>query len=319
MRLRARHGLALWVAVALLSSCSVKKYAIGKVGDALAAPGPSVYETDDDIELVGGALPFSLKFVESLLVEAPYHRGLLLTACRGFTLYAYAYVDFEAEKTIEKDLAQGRKMRERAKRLYLRAFDYGVRAIETRHPGFGDALRRTPTEAVAVFEPKRAVREIPLIYWTASSLGLAIGLAKDDAAMLARIPEVEALIERAVELDPDWEDGSLDEYQVTFASAKPGGGDPEIVRNHYDRALRLSGGKRGGLFVAFAEAFAEPEQDHRLFRQMMERAQAIDVDAVPRYRLVNSLAKRRAEWLSGRIDELFLIQDETSEPQGENP
>ena len=317
--MRLRHGLALLATIALLAGCSVKKYAIRKVGDALAAPGPSVYETDDDIELVGGALPFSLKFVESLLVEAPNHRGLLLTACRGFTLYSYAYVDFEAEKTIEEDLEQGRRMRERATRLYLRAFDYGVRAIETRSPGFGDALRRNPFEAVAVFQPKRAAREIPLIYWTASSLGLAIGLSKDDAAMLARIPEVEALIERAIDLDPDWDDGSLDEFQVTFAAAKPGGGDPEAVRKHYERALRLSGGKRAGLFVAFAEAFAEPEQDHRLFRQMMERVQAIDVDAEPRYRLVNSLAKRRAEWLAGRIDELFLIGDGTEEEPGGNP
>ncbi len=319
MRVRVQNGLALLAIIALLASCSVKKYAIGKVGDALSAPGPSVYETDDDIELVGGALPFSLKFVESLLVEAPNHRGLLLTACRGFTLYSYAYVDFEAEKTIEGDLVQGRKMRERAKRLYLRAFNYCVRAIETRSPGFGNALRRNPSEAVAVFEPKRAAREIPLIYWTASSLGLAIGLAKDDAAMLARIPEVEALVERAAELDPDWDEGSLDEFQVTFAAAKPGGGDPATIRKHYERALSLSGGKRGGLFVAFAEAFAEPAQDLRLFKQMMERAEAIDIDASPRYRLVNSLAKRRAEWLTGRIDDLFLIQDETSEPPGENP
>lgn len=109
MRVRVRHSLALLAAIALLPSCSLKKYAIAKVGDALSASGPSVYETDDDIELAGEALPFSLKFVESLLVEAPNHRGLLLTACRGYTLYSYAYVDFEAEKTIEEDLAQGRK------------------------------------------------------------------------------------------------------------------------------------------------------------------------------------------------------------------
>ena len=49
---------------------------------------------------------------------------------------------------------------------------------------------------------------------------------------------------------------------------------------------------------------------------MMERAEAIDIDAEPRYRLVNSLAKRRAEWLTGRIDGpvvMFKVRRQGSE------
>ena len=48
----------------------MKKFAIKQIGDSLNS-GPSVFETDDDIELVGDALPFSLKFVETLLAEVP--------------------------------------------------------------------------------------------------------------------------------------------------------------------------------------------------------------------------------------------------------
>ena len=40
-----------------------------------------MYETDDDLVLVGDALPFGLKLTESLLAQSPNHRGLLLTAC----------------------------------------------------------------------------------------------------------------------------------------------------------------------------------------------------------------------------------------------
>ena len=80
----------------LVAGCSVQNYAIGKVGDALASGG-SVYESDEDLELVGDALPFSLKLVESLLAETPRHRGLLQTACKGFTTYSYVYVHNEEE------------------------------------------------------------------------------------------------------------------------------------------------------------------------------------------------------------------------------
>jgi hypothetical protein len=100
-------------------ACSLKTYAINMVGDALSA-GDSVYETDDDLELVGAALPFGLKLTESLLAQSPGHRGLLLTACRGFTVYAFAYVGHAAEITADEDLDRARAVRIRARRLYLR-------------------------------------------------------------------------------------------------------------------------------------------------------------------------------------------------------
>ena len=50
-----------------LSGCSIKQVAISKLGDTLAESG-SVYASDNDIELVGEALPFSLKTIEGLLV-----------------------------------------------------------------------------------------------------------------------------------------------------------------------------------------------------------------------------------------------------------
>ncbi|NNC63834.1 MAG: hypothetical protein HKN84_03530, partial [Gammaproteobacteria bacterium] len=80
---------------ALLAGCSIKRYAINAVGDMLASGG-SVFTADDDPILIGEALPFSLKFIESLLAEEPEHRGLLLAAGRGFVLYSYAYVHLPA-------------------------------------------------------------------------------------------------------------------------------------------------------------------------------------------------------------------------------
>ena len=111
--------MPLFLALSVSVSCSPKRYALNTVGDMLAQGG-SVYESDEDIELVGDALPFSLKLVESLLAESPDQRGLLLSANRGFVLYAYAYVHWEAEQIKLKDLDQSRALGNRAKKLYLR-------------------------------------------------------------------------------------------------------------------------------------------------------------------------------------------------------
>jgi hypothetical protein len=99
--------LSLCALLATGAGCSLRTYAINTVGDALAS-GNSAYESDSDIELVGAALPFGLKLTESLLAESPRHGGLLLTACRGFTMYSYAFIASDAERLTDEDLDRAR-------------------------------------------------------------------------------------------------------------------------------------------------------------------------------------------------------------------
>src|SRR5512138_82551 len=100
--------------------CSIKKFAVNKVGDALAGGG-ATFASDDDPELVKAAVPFSLKLMESLLAESPRHEGLLLAAASGFTQYSYAFVQEDADELEDKDFTAAEEMHGRARRLYLRA------------------------------------------------------------------------------------------------------------------------------------------------------------------------------------------------------
>src|SRR5436190_11202877 len=118
-----KAGISL-LAVTLASGCSMQQLLVDRIGDAVSGGG-SAYASDPDVELVGAAIPFSLKLTESLIAESPHHRGLLLAAARGFTQYAYVYVEMPADESEERDLAGAYAARERARRLYLRARDYG--------------------------------------------------------------------------------------------------------------------------------------------------------------------------------------------------
>ena len=89
--------------------------AVNQVGNALAGGG-GVFATDDDPELVRQAVPFGLKLQESLLAESPRHRGLLLSLASGFTQYAYAFVQQDADEMEEKDVAAAKALRDRARR-----------------------------------------------------------------------------------------------------------------------------------------------------------------------------------------------------------
>jgi len=90
--------IILLLSIALTATgCSIKKIAVNKLGDSLASGG-TTFTSDDDPELVGDALPFSLKLMESLLAESPRHSGLLFAASSGFTQYAFVYVQVHAEE-----------------------------------------------------------------------------------------------------------------------------------------------------------------------------------------------------------------------------
>ncbi len=305
MSLRARYPVLALGALLVLSGCSFKRIALDEIGDMLSA-GDSVYTADDDIVLVGGALPFSLKLVESLLAESPDHVGLLLTACRGFVLYSYAYVDLEAERRVSDDLDSANELRARARRLYLRGHAYGVRALEQGYPGFAATLAKNPPGAAAMVTAQNVERDVEALYCVAASLALAISASRTDVAMLARLEEVEVLIDWALALDESWNDGALHELAIQWAAARRGAPDVDAVRGHFERALELSRGSRAGVYVAYAEAVALPAQKRAEFEALLEQALAVDAFADPDNRLLNRVAQRRARWLLQRADELFL-------------
>ena len=299
---RAAAGL-LAVLVALVAvGCSLRQMAVDTLGDTLASGG-SVYEADADTVLVGDALPFSLKLLDSLIAESPRHRGLLAAGSRAYLLYAYGYVGFAADRLAREDVDRANAVRARARELALRSHAYALRGLELRQPGRAAALSADPAAALNAVTD---ARDVDLLYAAAASLALAIGNAKGEAALLARLPEVDALLARALALDEAWQDGALHELAVSWRAARPGSPDRAAIDAHYARALALSRGTRAALFVAYAEAVAVRAQDRALFEDLVARALAVDAEARPQERLQNELAKARARWLAGLADYLFV-------------
>jgi predicted anti-sigma-YlaC factor YlaD len=285
------------------SGCSIKRLAVKKVGDALAGSG-TTFASDDDPELVKAAVPFSLKLMEGLLNENPRHEGLLLATASGFTEYAYAFVQQDADELEDKDLAAAEEMRGRARRLYLRARNYGLRGLAVRHPGFERALRAEPKQAVRL----ATVKDVPLLYWTALSWAGAISLSKDNPDLIGDMPVIEAMMDRALALDEAFDNGAIHTYLITYEMSRPGGtGDPAArAREHFERALALTKGLEAGPMVSFAEAVCVQKQDLKQFEALLQQALTINLDVKPECRLVNLVMQRRAKWLLSRTDQLFL-------------
>src|SRR5439155_443171 len=297
----ARCALALLVAAAC-GCATIKRVAINKLGDSLADSG-TTYTADDDPDLVGAALPFSLKLVEGLLAQSPKHRGLLFTAASGFTEYAYVYVQQDADAMESQDLDRAGVLRARARRLYLRARDYGLRGLEAKQRGFKERVMADPKTAVKAANKV----DVPMLYWTAASWGSAISVSKDHPDLIADQPIVEALIDRALELDPDFDFGAIHGFLINYEMARQGGGgDPAArARVHFDREVELTKGRLASPFVALAEAVSVPNDNRAEFESLLQRALAIDPDARPEWRLQNLIVQKRARWLVEREEDLF--------------
>jgi predicted anti-sigma-YlaC factor YlaD len=302
-RLRSTHFLALLAVLCTAGCTTIKHTAISQLGDAHAAGG-TTYASDDDPALVQAAAPFSLKLMESLLAEYPTHRGLLLTTTSGFTQYAYAFVQQDADETEGKDVAAAGALRHRAARLYLRAHDYGLRGLAVAHPDFSTLLRRDPRAAVAQCTPA----DVPLLYWTAVAWCAAISLSKDQPGLIAELPIAEAIIDRALLLGEDYDHGAIHSFLITYEMSRVGaGGDPAArAEQHFNRAVALNGGHQAAPYVALAEAVCVQQQDRARFQSLLAQALAINADAQPESRLMNLVLQRRARWLLTRSDELFL-------------
>jgi len=302
---RGGYGRRLVFAVAVVllalssTGCAV---IINKVGKALIS-GNSVYATDDDPDFVWEAVPFGLKTIEGLLAKAPKNKNLLLAASSGFTQYGYGHLQQDADFLEAKDLAAATALRIRALKMYRRALEYGFRGLEIDIPNFRAQLQKDPQAAVNKLEKKH----VALLYWTANAWGAAISISKDDPELAADQNLVEALMRRALTLDEAWERGSIHDFFISYEGGRASvGGSLTKAREHFERAKQLSHGTRVAPLVSYAETVCVSTQDKKEFQSLLEEALAFDSDKAPETRVANLIAQRRAQWLLGRIAELFV-------------
>jgi predicted anti-sigma-YlaC factor YlaD len=284
----------------LLLACSPKRFALNQVADALSSTGEgTAFARDDDPELVRDAVPFALKLMESLSDELDDHQGLRLGMARGFTQYAYAFLQQPAELGAPPDQARAAMLR--ARRLYLRARDHGIDGLKLVR-GVGPEELRKP----AGMERLRK-EDVPLLYWTLAPWAAAIAANKRDLELVGDLPLIASLLDRALLLDEAYDQGALHEFAITFNPARPEGTTPEKQRQHLQRCRQLAQGEKISHLVSYAQAVSGPSQNKREYEALLKEAASFDVDQpkARKHRLTNVLAQRRAIWLLAHEDDVF--------------
>ena len=127
----------------------------------------------------------------------------------------------------------------------------------------------------------------------------------DNPELTADLGVVGALLHRALELEEDFQEGTIYEFLISY-EMKRVGGSLEKAREYYRRAQELSRGRKCSIWLTWAESASVLHQNRQEFENLMERILSFDVSSYPENRLLNILAQRRARLLMQQIDQFFL-------------
>jgi predicted anti-sigma-YlaC factor YlaD len=285
--------------------------AISAVSDALTSQGSgTVFTGDNDPELVGDAIPFAIKMYEALLAQNPEHEGLMLMTGSLFVMYANAFVQGPADMLPSNKYEEREAGRLRAKNLYLRGSKILEDGLEKKYSGISTAN----ADQLQTILPKLKKEDVSFMYWYVAANLSAFAINPFDLALGQKLPQLKILIDRAYELDPDFNSGALDDFYVLFYSSVPEamGGNKALAEEHFLKAIEKSKGLSAGPYVSVAQSICIPAQDYPRFKEYLNKALAIDVDANPDNRLVNIISQRKARYLlsTAPLEFIDLGEDE---------
>jgi hypothetical protein len=226
-----------------------------------------------------------------MLKNDPENRRLLRLVAEGYNSYALGFVE-DTEP-------------ERAKIFYQRATDYALRLVRQ-----DSKLAKAFDGSVDELKAELATRskdDVPGVFWAAFGLGSYLNLALNNPDAIAMLPKAEAMMGFVAAVDSEFYYAGADMFLGTLFGSRPRmlGGDSVRSRQHFERALRINGGKFLMTDVYFARSYAVQTLNEPLFDELLATVDRTSLDVLPRFRLANAIAKKKAKLWQARKADLF--------------
>ncbi|MEO8223665.1 MAG: TRAP transporter TatT component family protein [Gammaproteobacteria bacterium] len=277
---------ALLSCAALLGGCSsLASSAAGELADNLSV----AIQNQDDPELVRESLPAYLLLLDSLAADPKASSRTLGAAARLYAAYAVVFVADPG----------------RAATLASRARSYGARAACEASP-VTCGLERLPFAEVdpqlAQVKPAHA----SALFSAAIGSLAYVRTHSDDWQALADLPRIEAILKRLLVIGEPADAGSVNTYLGILNTLRPPalGGNPELGRAYFDKAIELTGGRDLSILVEYARSYARLVYDRELHDSLLNRVLAANPQQ-PGYTLLNTLAQKQATGLLASADDYF--------------
>jgi hypothetical protein len=261
-------------------------------------------------ETVGPAIPKVIEKNEKKLAKNPDDQELILDTGSLYVMYANAFIQGPAEFLPPLQYQERIDALDEAQKMYLRGADILLDGLNKKYPGFDQASSANNT--LAPYLAKMDTSDVPYLYWTAAGYLSAFSLDPFNPKLGHRVPDLMPYIDRAYELEPDFNSGALDDFYVLALSSlpEPLGGDKTRVDPHFKLAVEKSDGKLAGPYVSYAQSVSVPNQDYPGFKMYLEKALAIKINKYPANKLVNTISQKKAKALLDNAYDYFIDLDD---------
>lgn len=280
-------GLSLLLFAALSSGGCALFVSNAAAGFADNLSAAVINQTDP--EIVRDGAPAYMLLLDSLIEGSPDDPAILAAAAN---LYASYGAVFAADP-------------ERSARLTERARGYASRALcESFEPSCG--WNSASYDEFAATLPELSERHDDVVYAYGVASLAWIRAHADDWTALARLPYMEALLMRYLEIGNGDAAGVIYTYLGILVTLRPPalGGEFDKGRAYFERAIALSEGQDLSAKVEYARGYARPLYERELHDRLLSEVLEADPE-IDGYTLTNVLAQRDAKELLATADEHF--------------
>lgn len=321
----------LFCVLFIFVSCSIRAKAFRAVADGIApsyaqkekevlrqqklkeqgvdVPNPMLaFMGEEDVELVASSFPIIIKMYEMMMLQDKTHEGLARVTGEFYVMYANAFVETPALFLSDAEYTKKNEAFLRARKLYLKGRSLLLNSLEIKHVGFKDVLNGEDEKAIDQMLSVCGVEDVENLFWAGSASLAAFALEPLNTEMGSLVYAGHAMLERAGELNPSFNNGAIWEVLAKFYMAAPEslGGGQDRGKSAYEKAVQFSAGHTPSLYVTYATSFCIPKQDSKGFDDAINKALAIDAKEVKENTLMFTISQNYARWLKAHKEDFIL-------------
>lgn len=268
-----------------LNGCSI---IIGSATEDFADNLKQTVLNHTDPDTVANALPTYLLMMETSATGDTENESLLFATSNMYGAYIGLLPD---------DLT-------RKQRLSRKSLDFALRGSCLHNQSWCDLQKKSFDDLQALIA-ESDIDDIDSLYTVAASWAAWIQANKSDWNAIAQLAQVKLIIQRVLELDESYKQGSAHVYLAVMESLIPAtlGGNPELAQQHFQRAMQLAP-ENLMINVLYAKHYARMAFERDLHDNLLKKVLETPA-AAPNLTLINTLAQQQAQQLLNSANDYF--------------
>jgi len=260
--------------------------------------------SNNDTQTVMQGLPAYLILLDGFIESSPNDEDLLIASAKLMNAYAgllgtqIALMSEEDEYRQENIKTQQKKLNDKALKRAAKAIclydDDFCNLTEIKYAEFKLRLKELDED------------DIEFLYSLGTAWAAWLQVNTDDWNATAQLPQIKLIMEKVIEFDETWEYAGAHMYMGVLNSILPAslGGKPDIGKQHFESAIKLTNGNNLMAKVLYAEYYARLMFNKNLHEELIAEVLTYQ-DTQSNLTLLNTLAREKAKALKASAEDYF--------------